>query len=269
MKTLILGGGTYQPIANHLALCAPAFGTTAKKLSEKIQGSELVLTRMADPTSKLITNEDVDSFLTEKLKDTELSAIILSVAFCDFKVDGGDFHGTRYKTDNGNITLELTPTEKIIKKIRIQRPDIFLVGFKTTTNETVDNQFLLGLKMMKSTKCNLVLANDTVTRKNIIITPEETYYGETTNRDDIQNELVDIFTSRLNATYNRSILVADKNQSITDLSPAFQTVVKFLIDNGGFLENNGNGFTPGHFGQRISENAFVSSQRKANQLMEL
>lgn len=264
MKTLILGGGTYQPVANHLALCAPAFGTTAKRLSEKILGSELVLTKMADPTSSLMTNEDVDNFLTEKLKDEEITTIILSVAFCDFKMKYGDFHGTRFKTENGNITLELTPTEKVIKKIRLQRPDIFLVGFKTTTNETIEGQFLSALKMMKSTKCNLVLANDTVNRRNIIITPEESYYGETTNRENVLNELVEILTSRQNATYNRTNFILGDNYPITKLSNTFQTVVKFLIDNGGFLENNGNGFTPGHFCQKISDNSFVSSQRKAN-----
>ncbi len=37
-----------------------------------------------------------------------------------------------------------------------------------------------------------------------------------------------------------------------------------MIDNGGYLENNGNGFTPGHFCWEISENTFLSSQRKAN-----
>ena len=170
----------------------------------------------------------------------------------------------RFKTENGNITLELTPTEKVIKKIRLQRPDIFLVGFKTTTNETIEGQFLSALKMMKSTKCNLVLANDTVNRRNIIITPEESYYGETTNRENVLNELVEILTSRQNATYNRTNFILGDNYPITKLSNTFQTVVKFLIDNGGFLENNGNGFTPGHFCQKISDNSFVSSQRKAN-----
>ena len=33
-QTYILGGGTFQPIRNHLALCAPAFGTTAKTMKE-------------------------------------------------------------------------------------------------------------------------------------------------------------------------------------------------------------------------------------------
>ena len=29
----VIGGGTFQPIRNHLALAAPAFGTTATKIN--------------------------------------------------------------------------------------------------------------------------------------------------------------------------------------------------------------------------------------------
>lgn len=263
-RTIILGGGTFEPISNHLSLSAPAFGTTARLLHDLIPNSELILTKMADSTSKLISNNDVSLLIDELLLDENVGNIILNVAFCDFKVENGDFHGERLKTDNGDIDIHLTPTEKVIKKIRIKRPDIFLVGFKTTTNKTVDEQFLIGLKMMKSTKCNLVLANDVNTRNNIIITPEETYYGNTTDRKAVMDELVEIFSSRINGVYHRSKHVISENINIDDISDTFKTVVKWLIDNGGYIENNGNGFTPGHFCQRLSPNTFVSSQRKAN-----
>lgn len=264
MSILILGGGTFSPVSNHLALAAPAFGSTARKLHNLLPDSILVLTKMADHESPIKTNEDVAEFIDEILEVSALNAIILNVAFCDYAVEGGDFHGERLRTDDGPIDLHLTPVEKIIKRIRIKRPDIFLVGFKTTTNKTVDEQFLIGLKMMKSTKCNLVLANDVVTRKNIIITPEETYYGETTDRDAALKELVEIFNLRSVATYNRSIHVDDENYSIEGCSETFKRVVKWVIGRDGFIENNGNGFTPGHFCQKISDHEFLSSQRKAN-----
>lgn len=264
MKTLILGGGTFQPISNHLSLSAPAFGTTAKELGRMIPNSILKLTKMADSASSLITNEDVESVIDECLMDKELKAIILNVAFCDFKFNNGDFHGERFRTENGDINITLTPTEKIIKKIRIKRPDIFLVGFKTTTNKTVEEQFLIGLKMMKSSKCNLVLANDVVTRNNIIITPEESYYGNTTDRNKGLQELVEIFQSRIQGTYSNSVVINEENSSITNCSKTFQDVIKWVIENDGFIENNGNGFTPGHFCERIDSNSFYSSQRKAN-----
>ena len=33
-KVHVIGGGTFSDIRTHLALCAPAFGYTAKKLNE-------------------------------------------------------------------------------------------------------------------------------------------------------------------------------------------------------------------------------------------
>jgi hypothetical protein len=281
MKTVILGGGTMEPIRNHLALCAPAFGTTAKelynlfKIKHGLRGMndlELILTDMAGGVNKLRTNEDVKECV-ESLINTknDVGVIVLNVAFCDFKalpIDGipNGFHAERLKTANGNIKLELEPTEKIISMIRKARPDIFLVGFKTTTNQNEDDQFLTALKFMKSTKCNLVLANDTVTRNNMILTPEETYYGNSKDRSAVLRELVDMVHSRSTATYNRTNFIEGANHEIQKCSKTFQTVVKWLVDNGGFLENNGNGFTPGHFCERSEESIyeFYSSQRKAN-----
>lgn len=267
-KIFILGGGTFSHVRNHLALCAPAFGTTARILAEKLKTPYLVLTKMAWAESTLVTNEDVEAYVDALIADKEVGCIVLNVAFCDWDgkigaIESGT-HADRLHTSDGTESMTLVAKEKIIKKIRLARPDIFLVGFKTTTNATTDEQFLTGLKMMKSTKCNLVLANDTVTRNNIIITPEESYYGNTTNRMQALNELCEILQSRLNATYNRSEFIDTDSTPIQTCSKAFQEVVQFLIDNGGYIENNGNGFTPGHFCERIAFDKFLSSQRKAN-----
>lgn len=277
-RVIIIGGGTFQPIRNHLSLAAPAFGYTAKSIHKLIKGSELYLTKMADWTSKLVTNEDVESFILELVKDRHVGTIILNVALCDFKaepIDGLDngWHAKRLETANGNVTLTLTPTDKLISKIRRVRPDIFLVGFKTTTNKSVDEQFLSGLKMMKSSKCNLVLANDTVTRMNLIITPEETMYSVTEKRANAISDLCEMITLRNDLTYHNGIFKPTsltKNIPFQDAPKSFQEVVKFLIDNGGYIENNGNGFTPGHFCYRnynhklAGVGSFVSSQRKVN-----
>ena len=270
-KIIVLGGGTFSPIRNHLSLCAPAFGTTARKLyqlfteSEKSNVTKLVLTKMADPESELKTNEDVASFIDSLLGDESVGTIILNVAFCDFNavIEHRGFHGERLKTADGNINLELTPSEKVVDAIRKKRPDIFLVGFKTTTNADVEIQFLSALKMMKRSKCNLVLANDTVTRKNMIITPEESRY-EAGSREAVLKDLVKMVLDRNDLTYSRTVFNEATNIPMADAPESFQRVMQFLIDNGGYLENNGNGFTPGHFCYKVAGNEFVSSQRKVN-----
>lgn len=269
-KTIIIGGGTINPIRNHLSLCAPAFGNTARKIHEMVEGSELVLTQMADSNNEwLRSNKDLESYIDRLLEDDEVKAIFMTSAVCDFEVEGGDFYGERLKTSEGGMALELKPSDKIISKIRVKRPDIFLVGFKTTTGKSVEDQFLIGLEMMKRTKCNLVLANDTITRKNLILTPEETMYGDTTDRQDALKILVDIFLMRFGATYERTKFIEGPNVGFENTSDTFIRVISFLIENGGFIENNSNGFTPGHFCYSIGENKFLSSQRKVNHNLAL
>jgi phosphopantothenoylcysteine synthetase/decarboxylase len=123
---LIMGGGTFQPISNHLSLSAPAFGTVADEIGRilfhrydiYVKQREKVLTKMADSRSHLVTNEDVKNYVMEAIKDPKLGIIFMSVAFCDFQVDGGDFHGQRLETSEGEITLNLKPTEKVLDLIR-------------------------------------------------------------------------------------------------------------------------------------------------------
>lgn len=275
-KIIILGGGTFNPISNHFAVSAPAFGKTAKEiyliLHEILEENkiskydiELVRTAMASENSSLKSNEDVEQYIDGLLMDNSVKGIILNIAFCDFEFESGSFRGNRLETSNGSINLKLNPSKKIIDKIRKSRPDIFLVGFKATTNKTEEEQFMIGLKMMKRSKCNLVLANDVITKNNIIITPEESYYkGADETRDSALRELCRIMIHRMNGTFEYTNFIKTKDSSMRSTSMTFQKVIQFLIDTGGFIENNGNGFTPGHFCQKFGEEYFLSSQRFSN-----
>ena len=196
-KIIVLGGGTFSYVRNHLAICAPAFGDTARTIHSILGGlannAHLVLTKMADTTSNLVTNEDVEKYIDTLLEDQEVGTIILNVAFADFSGQIGNTesgkHAERLKTSAGEHWVRLVPQAKVISKIKEKRPDIFLVGFKTTTNKEVQEQFDIGTEMLKKSKCNLVLANDTVTRNNIIVTPENEFFGFTKNRNTVLREL--------------------------------------------------------------------------------
>ena len=50
--------------------------------------------------------------------------------------------------------------DKIIQKIRKERKDILLVGFKTTCGSTKEEQFQKGLKLCKDASANIVFVND-------------------------------------------------------------------------------------------------------------
>src|SRR6185369_17854626 len=220
---VIIGGGTVSHVRNHLALCAPAYGTTARKLHHlfrdklDVTGAEaqqreygywpsknefdaqLYLTKMAgkDPLAinevELETNGDVSKLVDKLIADPNTKAIIFNPALVDYEgiittegAAGYDWdyniptrsgkYEERLKTSEGRQKMILQPSEKIIGKIRSERKDIFLVAFKTTCGATEDEQYIEGLNLLKKNSCNLVLANDTKTRTNMIITPEEARY---------------------------------------------------------------------------------------------
>lgn len=271
-KTVIIGGGTFYHIRNHLSLAAPAFGTTAKYLHSQFikhnLPSELHLTKMAGG-STLTTNRDIKILIDNLIKDKNVGTIILNAAICDFNSDWinkepNGSYAKRLKTSEGNVTLTLSPVEKIINTIRIQRPDIFLVGFKTTTNQNTQEQYYTALKFMKQSKCNLVLANDVITRNNMVLVPEEAKYYNTKNRTRALDGLFKLINMRQNLTYNTTELIKGSNTDLQQTPKTFQKVIKFLIDNGGFISDNGNDFTPGHFCFKLDNNIFLSSQRKAD-----
>lgn len=128
-KIHIIGGGTFNYISNHFAVSAPAFGETAKRLQVMLPSATLHLTRMADRNSRIETNQDLESLIDSLIADPETRAIIMNAAVADWSPvslvqDGKEVSSTwskyseRLKTSEGNINLELTPSDKILSKIR-------------------------------------------------------------------------------------------------------------------------------------------------------
>lgn len=285
-KIVIIGGGTLSHVRNHLALCAPAYGTTAKELYQYFRGHrflsnlnpaveqesqyeiELILTKMADSSSEIETNQDVSMLLDRLIADSDVKAIIFNVALVDFtgfvgNVDSGR-HALRLKTKNGVAGMTLVPAEKLIGKIRKYRKDIFVVGFKTTTAASSDEQYLTALELLKTNSLNLVLANDTVTRNNMIVAPEETRYSETSDRQEVLSFLTKMTASRMQNKFTRSTVVAGNsiNWNGQDVPDSLRTVVNYCIENGAYKPFLGK--TAGHFAVKVDDATILTSIRKTN-----
>ena len=293
-KIVIIGGGTISHVRNHLALCAPAFGSTARMLHRmapihlpKLE-PVLVLTKMAG--GNLETNDDVSNYIDNLLRDDTVKVIVMNAALCDFDGQIGDTpsgkHAPRLSTKNWEyflstnetpteesrqIQIALTPAEKIISKIRQKRKDIFLVGFKTTCGATEDEQYIAGLDLCKKASCNLVLANDTQTRLNMIVTPEEARYHVTTHRQAALTRLLEIIALRSNLTFTRSTVVAGNPVPWeSELVPeSLRQVVNYCIAKNAYKPFNGS--TAGHFAVKVNDNTFLTSIRKTdfNKLREI
>jgi hypothetical protein len=158
----------------------------------------------------------------------------------------------------------LWPAQKVLSKIRKERKDIFLIAFKTTCGATLDEQFLTGLHLLKTNSSNLVLANDTKTRTNMIITPEQARYAISTDREDTLQFLVDMTLSRASGTFTHSTVVPGKPVpwDMETIPHSLKTVVEHCIAKGAYKPFNGS--TVGHFAFRVNNNSFITSRRKTD-----
>lgn len=282
----IIGGGTVSWISSHLALTAPAYGSTARAIRQICEStipemdSKLYLTRMAGGSHwtdfRLETNEDVAKLIDRIINDDVTKIVFFSAAMVDFDVsyaiakdghviNGGDKYGERLISSRGPYTLSgLTAADKVIRKVREKRKDIFLVGFKQTCGATEDEQYIAGLGLCKKASCNLVFANDTKSRLNMIITPEEARYHVTTNRDEALTNLVEMAKLRSHLTFTRSTVVEGEPVSWnSDQVPdSLRAVVDHCIMSGAYKPFNG--ATVGHFACKLSDTTFLTSQRRTN-----
>ena len=267
----IIGGGTVSHVRNHLALAAPAYGTTARQLYEILEGSmmerRLHLTKMAGGM-KLETNEDIAALLKTLTADPATKIIFMNAALVDFYgaigFEKSDKHAERLHSREGSADMMLFPKPKLLKTIREKRKDIFLVAFKTTTGATEDEQYIAGLTLLKEASCNLVLANDVVTRKNMIIVPEEARYHVTDNRYTVLQQLVEMTLLRSHLTFTRSTVVAGEPVAWeSEIVPAaLRTVVNHCISRDAYKPFHG--ATVGHFACKINDTTFLTSTRRSN-----
>lgn len=278
----IIGGGTLSYVRTHLALCTPAFGATAQDLTKICNNymwnhPELhdryniitVLTKMADSSSPIKTNEDVSQWIDEIIKDPATRAVIFNVALTDFDGQIGDIESSmtapRLESRKGLYAIELSAADKLIGKIRKHRKDIFVVGFKTTSGADHATQYAKGLKLLKDNSINLVLANDVGTRKNIIIVPEESHYGsDTDSRERVLEQLVEMMFARIENTFTRSLMVPGESIDWNgELVPAgLRAVVNHCIEEGAYKPFMGK--TVGHFAVKVDSTTILTSKRKTN-----
>jgi hypothetical protein len=293
----IIGGGTVFHIRPHLALSAPAYGKVVKDIEETLyqNGFDGIVhsyyTKMAGnrhriwtarsgyedaPPKDLETNADVATLIDELVVlDPEPKIIFMPVALCDFEVnaiDGINVLGRfsvgktfpRLRSDTMDLRLGLTPAEKLIGQVRKQRKDIFLVGFKTTTGASKQDQFEAGLKLVKQASCNLVLANDLETRVNMVITPEQAPYYVTTDRRSAINGLVQMAVDRSKGHFTRSEVVesASVPWDGSTVPESLRTVVNHCIKRGAYKPFLGS--TVGHFAFKLDDRMFVTSKRKVD-----
>ncbi|MDO8571377.1 MAG: phosphopantothenoylcysteine decarboxylase [bacterium] len=298
----IISGGTLNYIDPHLALFSPAFGTVGRKLKKSLvkaiaaSGDEdtyidLILTRAAVGGKKrekeeqallesaglsdLKTNADLRTLIDHLVSLPDTKGIVLAAAVCDFKpLDVEPHFGTYFEepgknyprlSSNQKYLLTIVPDEKILGRVRKTRKDIFLVAFKQVTGKTPDEMYLNGLELLKRSSANLVLANDTRARLNMVITPEQARYHETHDRDEALNGLAEMIVARSQLTFTRSTVLpghAPVSWKDPRVPGSLRTVVNHCIAQGAYKPFGGS--TVGHFAVKIGDGEFLTSRRKTD-----
>jgi hypothetical protein len=99
--------------------------------------------------------------------------VVFNVALCDYEGKIGDIESGKYaprlSSREGAQAMNLMPTPKLLQRVKTLRPDVVLVGFKTTADATPDVQYRLALRQFEETDADVVFANDTVTRHNMLV----------------------------------------------------------------------------------------------------
>ncbi len=121
-----------------------------------------------------------------------------------------------------------------------------------------------GLRLCKEGSVNLVLVNDTKTRWNMIVTPEEAAYHETDDRAEILRQLVDMAYYRSQLTFTQSTVIDGKPVSWEDerIPTSLKEVLNHCINAKAYKVFNGG--SVGHFAIKLSDTEFLSSIRKSN-----
>jgi len=272
-KIVIYGGGTISYVRNHLALAARGYGNTAEWLGEIFANNnsgmdiDVKLTKMAFRGSQLETNEDVSQDLDKIIADPTTKIVVMSCALCDFDGTVNDEPSGKYEQrldSNVGYTIKMMPADKLIGKIRKDRKDIFLVGFKNTCGLSEQDQYIAGLRLCKKSSCNLVFCNDAQTRLNMVITPEEAKYHVTTNRRDALYGLVEMTLLRSHLTHTRSTVISGNSVpwDSPEVPTVLRTVVDYCIRHHAYKPFNGS--TTGHFACKLSDDTFLTSKRRTN-----
>ena len=153
MNVIITCGPSYEPIDGMRRLTNSSTGELGLMLAQAMSAAghsvtvlrgEMTTSRHPSGDAKVVafsTNDD----LLEKLCALPADAIFHAAALCDFRVkearsaDGSISAAAKIPTRDGNITLTLEPTTKVLPKLRDLFPNARIFGWKFELDGTRDD----------------------------------------------------------------------------------------------------------------------------------
>ena len=207
-RIYVLTGGTMVHVTPHFALCAPAYGNVGSEIYQRLSQiliahgiahhyeAVLVKTKMAGPNSNETiafleelgvctspeTNADLKTLVQSMLGDARCVALIMAAAICDFEpvdlkavgrsgiVEMIEFGKEQQRLHHvETLTLQMRPSNKIIDGIKLVRPDLKLVTFKTTAGVAEAELIAQALYNLQKSQSDFVFANDIQNYQNMVV----------------------------------------------------------------------------------------------------
>ncbi len=167
---LITGGATRNPVDAIRYMSAHATGATAVAIAMALGGSHRLRllgsaeanlrAALADPsipTTEYTSTRDLMAKMEEELRGNPGGVLVHSAAVGDYEANAA---ATKVPSGQPELMLRLTPTPKIVDRVREWSPDVFLVSFKAGNPEWDEERLeAVARAQLTRTRSDLVFAN--------------------------------------------------------------------------------------------------------------
>ena len=169
---LITAGPTWVPIDSVRVITSRFSGTTGLFIARYFEQIGANIDLLMGPGRANITPDDeqkirihhftyydeLDKLLQEKISKEKYNVIIHSSAVSDYTPI--DTVKGKISSQKDLLTINLTPTKKLIDKVREQAKDSFLIKFKLQVGLTEEKLIEVAYKSLQETNANLIVANN-------------------------------------------------------------------------------------------------------------
>ncbi|PSQ17580.1 bifunctional phosphopantothenoylcysteine decarboxylase/phosphopantothenate--cysteine ligase CoaBC [Halobacteriales archaeon QS_8_69_26] len=160
-RVVVTAGATSEPIDPVRVITNRSSGRTGRSVAKAcyVRGADVTLVHDGPDVAyadvrPVETAEEMLSAVLEAVEDAD--AVVSAAAIGDYTVDPREG-----KIRSGQeLTLELTPTPKVIDEVRDVRPDLPVVGFKAETSGEDDAMVEAARTTLRRADLSFVVAND-------------------------------------------------------------------------------------------------------------
>ena len=200
MKVLITCGPTWVAIDRVRVISNVSSGEMGHLIAKAFRQKKATVTVIEGPVTHAFSDKKVkiikyrffDEMAAAVKKELlkKYDVIVHAAAVSDFKV----IRPSKGKISSDQaVTLNLTPTEKIIKAVKRLSPRSFLVGFKLDPGLNSKNVFKVVRPLFKSAGCDLVVANTLKTGyRGFIVDPAGEILSRASSKKAIAQRLVNL-----------------------------------------------------------------------------